>query len=165
MLGHNKSRLTQLLDESVCNIIDTQKILWNVSSAAIHRVQKRCATATQRMQAKFSDVLGVDMHQWTDELWNIEQELVDHLRNTKEAVIHGQGAGYEMLKHLPKTTWNNVRKATAPVRTSRTLWRARMNALRLRCKMETAAGLSSKDSEKAESWACARVGKLDDKDE
>jgi hypothetical protein len=161
MLGHNRSRLTQLLDESVCNIIDTQKILWNVSSAAIHRVQERYATATQRMQAKLNDALGVDIQQWTEEVRNIEQELMGRLRNTKEAVIHGQDAGYQAIKHLPETTWKNIRKATAPVRTSRSLWRARMNALRLRCKMEVAAGLSSKDSEKAQSWACARVGLLD----
>jgi hypothetical protein len=164
MLGHNKSRLTQLLDESIYNVIDTQKILWDASSTAMHQVQEKCVTATQHMQQKLSGVLGVDLKQLTDEVWNAEHELMDHLRSTKAAVIHSRSAGYEMLKHLPETTWRGVRKATAPVRTSKTLWRARMNALRLRCKMEMATGFSPKDSEDR-SWACARVGMLDDKEE
>jgi len=165
MLGHNKSRLTQLLDESICSVVDTQKIFMDASSAVMHHVQEKCASATQRMQQKLSGVLGVDLKQLTDEVRNAEQELMDHLRNTKAAVVHSRGAGYEMLKHLPETTWKGVRKATAPVRTSKTLWKARMNALRLRCKMEMAAGFSPKDSEQARSWACTRVGMLDDKDE
>jgi hypothetical protein len=162
MLGHNKSRLTQLLDDSICSVIDTQKILWDASSTAMQHVQEKCVTATQRVQQKLSGVLGVDLQQLTDEVRHVEQELIEHLRNTKAAVVHNRGAGYRMLKDLPRSTWKGVRKATAPVRTSRTLWKARMNALRLRCKMEMATGLSPKDSKEARTWACARVGMLDD---
>jgi hypothetical protein len=35
--------------------------------------------------------------------------------------------------------------------------RARMNALRVRCKMEMAAGLSAKEVGEEQSWACAKV--------
>jgi hypothetical protein len=63
----------------------------------------------------------------------------------------------QLARQIPGATWMGLRKVTAPVRTSSAMQRARMNALRVRCKMEMAAGLSAKEVGEEQSWACAKV--------
>ncbi|KAI4952642.1 hypothetical protein J4E91_003114 [Alternaria rosae] len=128
MLGHNKSTLDQLLDTAKSNILDTQMTFRNLSAAAAQHLQEY--------------MTGLDLY------------ASKQLQETKRQL--------EMKAHrarqIPDATWMGLRKVTAPVRTSSAMQRARMNALRVRCKMETAAGLSAKEGGEGQSWACAKVG-------
>jgi hypothetical protein len=82
---------------------------------------------------------------------------------TKEALQSGAGVVSRLqfarknLEKIRGTAWSGVRKATAPVRTSESMLRARTNALQIRCKMEMAAGLSSRGLSGRQSWACSKV--------
>ncbi|KAI4672918.1 uncharacterized protein J4E78_001421 [Alternaria triticimaculans] len=128
MLGHNKSTLDQLLDTAMSNILDTQNTLRNVSAVAAQHLQEYMA--------------GFDLY---------ASKQLQETKHQLEMKAH-------RARQIPDATWMGLRKVTAPVRTSSAMQRARMNALRVRCKMETAAGLSAKEGGEGQSWACAKVG-------
>jgi hypothetical protein len=130
MLGHNKSTLDQLLDTAKSGLLNTQHRVWNVSSVAAQHVRVYKAgleTASER------------------------------LHRVQRKVQHRLEMNALLAKQVPKATWMGLRKATAPVRTSTPMKRARMNALRVRCKVEMATGLSAKDTDGKQSWACSKV--------
>jgi hypothetical protein len=130
MLGHNKSTLDQFLDTAKSSILNTQHRVWNVSSVAAQHVRVYTAgleTASERL--------------------HLVQRKVQHRLETNA----------QLAKQVPRATWMGLRKATAPVRTSTPMKRARMNALRVRCKVEMATGLSAKDANGKQSWACSKV--------
>ncbi|KAF2126839.1 hypothetical protein P153DRAFT_368876 [Dothidotthia symphoricarpi CBS 119687] len=141
-LGSKKSAYTQFLNTAKRGLRNTQSSFWNVSS-----------TITQQIQAGLVD-LNIGTHLLAG---HPSQEVVNHLQGAKEAVERQLAVGSEVLKQAPGSTWMGLRKATAPIRTSTPVLRARTNALRLRCKMEIAAGLSSKDVAEEQSWACSQV--------
>jgi hypothetical protein len=127
MLGHNKSTLDQLLDAAKSNVFDTQTNLRNVS-----------ATAAQHLQEYMN---GLDEY---------VSKQMHKTRNRLEMSTR-------RARQIPDATWMGLREVTAPVRTSSAMRKARMNALRVRCKMEMAAGLSAKEDGEKQSWACAKV--------
>jgi hypothetical protein len=127
MLGHNKSTLDQLLDTAKLNMFDTQMALLNVST-----------TAAQAMQVYMA---GLDKY---------ASKQIQETRNRLEM-------NARRARQIPDATWMGLRKVTAPVRTSSAMKRARMNALRVRCKMEMATGISAKEDSEKQSWACAKV--------
>jgi hypothetical protein len=127
MLGHNKSTLDQLLDTAKSNILDTQMTLRNASAAAAQHLQEY--------------MTGLDLY------------ASKQLQETR----HQLKVKTQRARQIPDATWSGLRKVTAPVRTSPAMQRARMNALRVRCKMEMAAGLSAKEGGEEQSWACAKV--------
>ncbi|CAN9203349.1 unnamed protein product [Alternaria alternata] len=127
MLGHNKTALDQLLDTARLNMFDTQIALLNVS-----------ATAAQAVQVYMA---GLDAYA-SKQLQETKNRLEMKTRRARQ---------------IPEATWVGLRDITAPVRTSSAMKKARMNALRVRCKMEMAAGLSAKGDGEKQSWACAKV--------
>jgi len=143
-LGHNKSSLAQSFDSAIRSFNDRQHKMLNVSTTMARELLAGMASA---------DAVA--------RLWQIPgetgQEVAAYIQTFKDALRRRVSASTEIAKEVPETAWAGVRKATAPVRTSTTMMRARLNALRVRCKVETAAGLSSKDSNGKESWACSKV--------
>ncbi|KAG9194249.1 hypothetical protein G6011_04284 [Alternaria panax] len=127
MLGHNKSTLDQLLDTAKLNMFDTQVALLNVSATAAHAIQVYMG--------------GLDAY---------ASKQLQETRNRLEMKAR-------RARQIPEATWIGLREVTAPVRTSSAMKKARMNALRVRCKMEMAAGLSAKEDSEKQSWACAKV--------
>jgi hypothetical protein len=95
--------------------------------------------------AGLADVEAVALT-WKKEALQSGADVATHLKFAKKN-----------LKGIPGAAWSGVRKATAPVRTSKPMLRARMNALQIRCNMERAAGLSSKVLNEKQSWACSKV--------
>lgn len=141
-LGHQKSKHTQLLDTAKRGLRNTQDSFWNLSSAVTQHVQ--ASLADLNMSASLLIKLP-------------SQEAADHIQGARKAVDRQLSVGTELLKQIHGSTWMGLRKATAPIRTSKPMLRARANALRLRCKMEIATGLSSKDIAEKQSWACSQV--------
>jgi hypothetical protein len=129
-LGHNKSTLDQLLDTAKSGIFNTQHKVWNVSSVAAQHM---------RGYKTGLEIASVRLHR------------------AQRKVQHQLERNARLAKQVPRATWMGLRKATAPVRTSTPMKRARMNALRVRCKMEMATGLSAKNANGKQSWACSKV--------
>ncbi|KAH8722650.1 hypothetical protein GQ44DRAFT_711404 [Phaeosphaeriaceae sp. PMI808] len=140
-LGHNKTMLVQFLERTRSNIINTQRNLLNVSTTAAHEL--------------LTNVPHVD----TIRLWNkeISQDVASFFRNPQSAFPRQLSAQIDAVKQVPDVAWLGVRKVTAPVRKSSLMLRARMNALRVRCKMERRAGLSGNGIHDKQSWACSKV--------
>lgn len=138
-LGHNKTWFDQTLDATTIKVLQVQSMFLNTSFVAV-----------QQLQATLSSIASSKVGQWVEEGRQLEQAAY---RNAKD----GLGSGVEMLKHVPESTWMGLRRATAPVRLSQTMWKARMNALRLRCHLEKTAELWSKRTKEPESRACAQV--------
>ncbi|EMD58929.1 hypothetical protein COCSADRAFT_41487 [Bipolaris sorokiniana ND90Pr] len=134
MLGHNKSMLEQFMDNARSGLMSTQDALRNVS-----------LMATQHMQT-YMDVRDIDVASASEQMQQVRQKFQEQFQ-----------AKGRLAKQIPGAAWVGLREVTAPVRTSRAMKRARMNALRLRCKMEMAAGLSGKYDEEKQSWACSKV--------
>jgi hypothetical protein len=133
-LGHNKSMLFQLFETARSSIISPQGDLWNASTVA-----------AQHMRTYMSG-------------WESSAVAAsERIRDVQHKVQDRLAANVHLARQVPVVTWMGLREATAPVRTSSPMKRARMNALRMRCKMEVAAGLSSKDVKEKQSWACSRV--------
>ncbi|KAF9692965.1 hypothetical protein EKO04_009174 [Ascochyta lentis] len=135
-LGHNKTWFDQMLERTANKVVDAQSLFLNISS-----------TTAEQFQAKLIDVAGPHLGQWVEEGRQLEQAAY---RSTKE----GLESGAKFIKHVPEATWLGLRKATAPVRLSQTMWKARMNALRLRCNIEMAAGSWWKGLNEQLSQAC-----------
>jgi hypothetical protein len=139
-LGHNRTWFDQMLGKATSKAIDAQSLLSDISSSAM-----------EQLQGRLNGIAGTNFGQWMEEGRQFEQAAY---RNTKD----GLESGAEFIKHVPEVTWMGLRKATAPVRLSQTMWKARMNALRLRCNAETAAGRLLGTSYEQPSWACTELG-------
>ncbi|KAH9866971.1 hypothetical protein IAQ61_007561 [Plenodomus lingam] len=129
-LGHNKSRLQQVL------------------GTAMNNLQGLSSSAVQQMQAQLARLEAANTP---------KEQVAAYIQDARQAVQAQVSTGTERLKQAQGAAWTGLRQATAPVRTSPTVLKARKNALRLRCKLETATGLRVKGSKDAESWACAKV--------
>ncbi|KZM20878.1 uncharacterized protein EKO05_0007804 [Ascochyta rabiei] len=135
-LGHNKTWFDQVLETTANKVVGAQSLFLNISS-----------TTAEQLQAKLVDVAGPNLGRWVEEGRQLEQAAY---RSTKE----GLESGTKFIKHVPGATWLGLRRATAPVRLSQTMWKARMNALRLRCSMEKAVGSWRKGLNEMQSQAC-----------
>ncbi|CAE7032805.1 hypothetical protein PTNB73_04972 [Pyrenophora teres f. teres] len=133
-LGYNMSTLEQFLDTVKSGIFKTQHTLLNVSGST-----------GQHMRAYMAG-LDANVMAASEQFRNVQQTIQRHLE-----------LDARLAKKVPKAAWAGLREVTAPVRTSSSMKRARMNALRVRCKIEMATGLSAKDSEGKQSWACSKV--------
>ncbi|KAF7573471.1 hypothetical protein PtrM4_083760 [Pyrenophora tritici-repentis] len=131
MLGYNMSTLEQFLVTVKSGISNTQHTLWDVSGSTAHHMRA---------------YMDANVMAASEQLRNMQQTIQRRL----ELDAH-------LAKKVPKAAWVGLREVTAPVRTSSAMKRARMNALRVRCKIEMAAGLSAKDGEGKQSWACSKV--------
>ncbi|KAJ4325720.1 hypothetical protein N0V94_000479 [Neodidymelliopsis sp. IMI 364377] len=130
-LGHNKTWFDQMLDKTMDRILDAQFMVLNTSSSA-------------------RKLFDIGVAYWVEEGRQLEQAAY---RNAKDSLE----SSAEAIKQVPEATWMGLRRATAPVRLSKTMWTARMNALRLRCKVETAARMWSKDMDEQQSQACSKL--------
>ncbi|KAH6625383.1 hypothetical protein C7974DRAFT_396002 [Boeremia exigua] len=137
-LGHNKTWFDQMVELSMQKAMSARTVFLETSSSAAEQVQ-----------AKLNNVVGPKVSQWIEEGRRLEQAA-------HSAAKEGLESGAELIKHVPETTWTGLRKATAPVRLSQTMWKARTNALRARCAMETASGRWLKVSEQP-SRACSEL--------
>ena len=147
-LGQDKSKLAQLFDTAKLNFITTRNNIENASSIV-----------SEQIRAGYVD-LEAAILRWTSNVGGPSEEAVERLRIAKEAFQRNVAIRTGLLSQVPGATWIGLRQLTAPVRTSSPMLRARMNALRLRCKMEVAAGLSSENLEEKQSWACTKVQSL-----
>jgi hypothetical protein len=140
-LGHNKSSssLAQFLDTVMQKAVDAQRNSLNIS-----------ATAVQGLLAGGGANVDAVAQFWKEQ-YHGAASGVQHAKDTLGRLLSAQG---DHVKEVPEAAWVGLQQATAPLRTSSPMLRARTNALRVRCKVETAAGLSSKDKE---SWACSKV--------
>ncbi|KAJ8108259.1 hypothetical protein OPT61_g8296 [Boeremia exigua] len=138
-LGHNKTWFNQMLDNTLQQIIETRSDFMDISSAIVEQVQ-----------AEVNDFAGPRIRQWVENGRRFEQAA-------HSAAKDGLDSSAELLKHIPETTWTGLRKATAPVRMSQTMWKARKNALRVRCKVEAATGKLMRLPQEQPSWACGEL--------
>ncbi|KAJ4362724.1 hypothetical protein N0V95_001326 [Ascochyta clinopodiicola] len=138
-LGHNKTWFDQMLETTASKVVDAQSLFLNISTST-----------AEQLQAKLVDVAGPNLCRWVEEGRQLEKAAY---RSTKEGVE----SGTKFIKHVPEATWLGLRKATAPVRLSQTMWKARMNALRLRCNLERAAGSWWKGLSEQQSQACLQL--------
>lgn len=129
-LGHNKSTLQQVLGTA-------KKSLEQLSSSAVQQMQSQMA----RLEA--FTVPG--------------EQVAAYIQDTQQVVQDQVSTGTKLLKQAQSAAWTGLRQATAPVRTSPTVLKARKNALRLRCKVESATGLVVNGVNGGRSWACAKV--------
>ncbi|KAJ4376230.1 hypothetical protein N0V83_001513 [Neocucurbitaria cava] len=147
-LGQNKSTLA----EQFAELLETD---WKDYIKRHNYFENASSTVAQQIRARY---LGLEtaVLRRTSDIGGSSEEALDRIRIAKEAIQRNVAIGAELLSRVPGATWIGLRQATAPVRTSSPMLRARMNALRLRCKMEIAAGLSS-ESLAEQSWACGKV--------
>lgn len=138
-LGHNKTWFDQVLEESTNKIIDAQSLIINISS-----------TAVEQLQAKLRDIAGPNVDRLVEEGRHLEQAAY---RNTKVRLERGVG----FIKSVPEATWKGLRTVTAPVRLSQPMWKARLNALRVRCSIEKTAGKWLSESKEPQSQACLQL--------
>jgi len=129
-LGHNQSTLDQLVGTARRNLL-------RLSSATVQHMRSRIS--------RYESISVPSKH------------MTAYLQNTQQVVQHGVSTGTELLKQVHGAAWTGLRQGTAPVRTSRMVKNARRNALRIRCKVETAMGPATKGVDYAEKGACAKV--------
>ncbi|KAF3049275.1 hypothetical protein E8E11_003288 [Didymella keratinophila] len=146
-LGHNKTWADQMLGAAANKISHAQSVLLDVSSSAM-----------EQLQARLNDVAGSKLGHWVEEGRHLEEVIYDSAKERLES-------GTEFVKHVPETTWVGLRKATAPVRLSQTMWKARVNALRIRCTAENALRKFWKLPAEQTSRACSELQSLAQKDE
>lgn len=144
-LGHNKTSLDLFLERAKSNFIHTQNHIKDLSSSAVHHLQSRLADLEGAVDGALQDVTLPG------------EQATAYIQNAQQLLQQKLVVGTELLKKAPGATWLGLRQATAPVRTSSPMRRARMNALRLRCKMETATGVTVKEDGVDQSWACSKV--------
>lgn len=138
-LGHNKTWFDHMLGATTQQAMSARSVLLDFSSSTVEQVQ-----------AKIHDVVGPKVKQWVEDGRQLEKAA-------SSAVKDRLGSGAAFMKHVPGTTWTGLRKATAPVRMSQTMWKARANALRIRCSAETAAGRMFKLPLEQPTWACREL--------
>lgn len=141
MLGHNKSMFAQLFDSAKANLGTTQDML---------------ICATGQLLANLTD-LETTAQRWATKAVGLDGDTGERLSNAKDAFGRQVDVGTGIVKNVPRAILLGLRKVTAPVRTSTPVLRARTNALRVRCQMEMAAGLSSERIEGKRSWACSKI--------
>lgn len=144
-LGHNKSSFAQLFDTAVWNLANTQRNFMNASVL----VTNDLLTSLNGVEAA--------ARIWTNEARETGQQVAARLRSAKQILEQQLSARTGAIIQAPGVAWTSFQEATAPIRTSSALWKIRMNALRVRCKVEEAAGLSSSDISVKKSWACSKV--------
>ncbi|KAJ4370173.1 hypothetical protein N0V86_008909 [Didymella sp. IMI 355093] len=146
-LGHNKTWFDQTLCETMKKIMDAKSILLDISSST-----------AGHLQATLNDIAGGKVDHWVEEGRYLEKAIYSTAKECLEP-------GIEFVKHVPETTWIGLRKATAPVRLSQTMWKARVNALRIRCKAEHAVGNFWKPPVGQPNRACSELQSLAQKGE
>jgi hypothetical protein len=137
-LGHNKSEIAQYLDLVALNMVTAQDYVLNVSTMAYREVLASLPA------------LEATARTWTNEAQESVEDVTFYLHDAIQAIP-------EAAKTIPKAAWMEIRKATAPVRTSSPMLRARLNALRVRCQFEMATGLSRTDGHGKQTGACAKL--------
>ncbi|KAH5030314.1 hypothetical protein HBI74_098600 [Parastagonospora nodorum] len=133
-LGHNKSMLDQLIDSTIWNLGHTPSNLFNITNKA--------ALALRVM---------------SDELMHSQPDIKTRFHCAKKA-LEQMGSKAAALKQVPEATWVGMREVTAPIRRSSSLSKLRMRALWVRCRAETAVGLSRSVQDGKKSWACSKLG-------
>ncbi|KAH5037181.1 hypothetical protein HBI75_079300 [Parastagonospora nodorum] len=133
-LGHNKSMLDQLIDSTIWNLGHTPSNLFNITNKA--------ALALRVM---------------SDELMHSQPDIKTRFYCAKKA-LEQMGSKAAALKQVPEATWVGMREVTAPIRRSSSLSKLRMRALWVRCRAETAVGLSRSVQDGKKSWACSKLG-------
>ncbi|KAF1951256.1 hypothetical protein CC80DRAFT_496278 [Byssothecium circinans] len=92
-----------------------------------------------------------------------DNELKKHIQKSsqeaQELARRQLAISTSFLREVTAGPWLELRKATAPIRTSKAAHRARDNAFQIRCRVEEAMGLSSLKVEGKKSRACAHVGR------
>jgi hypothetical protein len=139
-LGHNKTWFNQVLETTTGKALSARSALLSVSSAAVAQIQTKLNVAVP----KFG--------QWAD-----GHRLKTAYGTAKESLETRAEVGAGFVKHVPEAAWTSLRKATAPARLSQTMWKARMNALRVRCHVETASHSLLGVSDKQPSRACSEL--------
>lgn len=141
-LGHNRTWYEQMVGDATERIILARSVLLELSSSAV-----------EQTQAKLNNVVGPKVSKWVRDGRRLEEAAHGAARD-------GLVSGAQFIKHVPETTWANLRKATAPVRLSQTMWKARINALQLRCNVETAAGKMLKQRPEQLTQTCEELQAL-----
>ncbi|KAJ4993184.1 hypothetical protein SVAN01_01159 [Stagonosporopsis vannaccii] len=138
-LGHNKTWFDQMLGATKQQAWSARSVLLNISSSTV-----------EQAQAKLYNAIGPKVNQWVAD----GRQLEETAHHAAKITLESSAA---FVKHVPGTTWQGLRRATAPVRLSQTMWKARINALRLRCNVETTAGKMLKLPYEQLSWACSEL--------
>jgi hypothetical protein len=144
-LGHNRSTVAQLFDTTRSALLTTQLNFFEVS-----------AKTANEMLARITRVEAV-ARSWGSEAKEMGKDITSDLASATEKIASRLGVQTRMVKDMPGLALLGLQRATAPVRTSSPILRARRNALRIRCKLETATGLLIKSGEDKQSWACSKV--------
>ncbi|KAF1972484.1 hypothetical protein BU23DRAFT_555020 [Bimuria novae-zelandiae CBS 107.79] len=114
-------------------------------TVARHRLQHLSSNIVQQAQAVSTRVITDGRKIWNEKI--VRQEVLERVQQTTKKIDH-------QLNEVCDQTWTGLRQVTAPVRTSRrTLW-ARNNAYLLRCGVERAVGLSSKEKDGKKTRSC-----------
>ncbi|KAL6711431.1 hypothetical protein ACN47E_004365 [Coniothyrium glycines] len=145
-LGHNKTKAELLLDTVKTHLVETKTLLSGMSSSAMEQV----LTSIHNLDAVADSCIG--------DTEGVCKQAARQLQQIQHVARRQSALGARLLKQVPGAAWIGVRHATASVRTSTPMKRARMNALRVRCKVETMAGISEKGDD--ESWACSKLREL-----
>ena len=140
-LGHNKTWIDQVLGITTEKAMSVRSALLSISSAAAAQIQ-----------TKLSNVTVPKLGQWVDGYQL--QTAYDAAKGSLETKAE---VGADLVKRVPEAAWMSLRKATAPVRLSQTLWKARMNAFRVRCHVETASQSLFRVVDKQPSRACSEL--------
>ncbi|KAJ4305616.1 hypothetical protein N0V90_001147 [Kalmusia sp. IMI 367209] len=136
-LGHNKTRVAQWISLFNRDRITAQHNLRDLSSSIMQQAQTVYTRVAER-----------------DWIVKSDRRLADRLQEAKADVDRQLVAVSKAVREARDQTWIGLRKATAPVRTSRrTLW-ARNNAYIWRCGFERVVGLSSKDKNGKKTRSC-----------
>lgn len=135
-LGHNKTWIDQVLGSTTEKAMSARSALLSISSAAAAQIRTKLSNVTV---PKFGYQL---------------QTAYDAAKGSLETKAE---VGADLVKRVPEAAWTGLRKATAPVRLSQTLWKARVNALRVRCHVEAASQSLLGVTDKQPSRACSEV--------
>ncbi|KAH7068233.1 hypothetical protein BKA63DRAFT_109800 [Paraphoma chrysanthemicola] len=145
VLGHNRSTFAQLFDTTRSALHATQVRVLEASSRTKGEVLAKLASA--EMVARI----------WGREAKKLGKDITSDFGSATEKMISRLGMQTRMARDIPGVAWSGLQRATAPVRTSSPMLRARLNALRMRCKLEMATGLSGRSKDGTQSWACSKV--------
>lgn len=129
-LGHNRSTLDQVVGNAKRNLLQ-------LSSATV-----------QHMRSRMPGIESISVP---------SEQVTAYLQNTQQVAQRRVSTGTELLKQAHGAAWTGLRQATAPIRTSTVLLNARLNALRMRCKVENVVGPMTKGGGYGERWACAKA--------
>ena len=140
-LGHNRTWFDQVLGTTTDKAMSARSALRSISSAAAAQIQ-----------TKLNYITVPKLGQWAG-----GRQLQTTFDAAKDSLETRAEAGADFVKRVPEAAWTGLRKATAPVRLSQTLWKARMNALRVRCHVEAASQSLLGVSDKQPGRACSEL--------